>query len=203
MTDWKGMNVKRTPVFPDSTLAQLAQNQRFKIKGEMQRRPALAASNLEQLGDPVLSLWQGADFGDYVISQTSGNLYGDRDPNMLWGETRLIPPIIIVGQPAFPVINSITPSPVSPGTYVAGQVSFLADVTYDGLSGPLVYSWQTANAGGAIPTIIVDNANPGIFDYNASCIPDIYNNPPGTLTVWPLLQPGWQDQMNYEYVILP
>lgn len=179
--DWKGMDQKSTPVYPDATLATVAQNQRFRVKGEMQRRPGLAASNLTKLSDPILSMYGGADYSGYLITQTTGTLTGDRDPAMLWGDVRIIPPTVLKGNPVAPVVNFVIFTPTSPpATYIIGVVTMAANITYDGLSGALSYSWSTPSSGFANAANITTNANPASFDFDASCTPGAYNY---TLTV--------------------
>ncbi len=198
-TEWKGMNQKSTPVYPDSTLATLAQNQRMRVAGELQRRPGLAASTLTKLSDPILSMYAGADYQGYMITQTTGTLTGDRDPTMRWVDVHTVPPTVIKGNPVAPVINFITPSPTSPpATYVIGVVTFTANVTYDGLSGALSYAWSTPNNAGLQPVVIVNNANPGSFNFNATCIPGSYSY---TLTVTPAGRPAFVTTLPTTYTV--
>ena len=95
-----------------------------------------------------------------------------------------------------PVINSVTPTPPSPGS-VGVPVSFLADVTYDGLSGPLVYAWGGLLQGGfPFDTVFpVDSTvNPASYTFTLS---DFYF---GTLVVSTTLNPALSDSAGVSYL---
>ncbi len=181
MTDWKGMNAKSTPVFPDATMATLAQNQRYKIKGEMQRRPGLAASNLIKLSDPIVSMWCGADYNEYLITQSGTTLIGNRTPEVRWAEVGVVPPVVVKGTPAAPVVVGVVYAPTS-YAYPGGVTTATATITYDGLSGALSYSWSNFNTGPGSPTVTISNANPGEYTWNAGCTPSAYSGNQLTVT---------------------
>lgn len=186
MTEWKGMNAKSTPVYPDSSMAAFAQNQRFKISRELQRRPGLAASTLPKMTGPIRALWPGADFGNYTITQVGGTLTGERDPEVRWAEVRLVPPTVINGNPSAPVITSIVPAPASPAAYPQANVVWTVNVTYDGLSGALTYTFDANQFNvypGAPPTFAFANNEVAQYTFGGACLPGAYNMTGAFVTV--------------------
>jgi hypothetical protein len=170
----KGIRRLTTDVLADYGQAFYAQNWRYKRMGEIGRRPGLGKSNMAQLAGPVRAMICGNLYFPYLVQITGGDVSATLEPEARWTDPVLDIPDGEVGQPVAPVINFITPNPTSPpATYVVGVVTFTADVTYDGLSGPLSYAWSTPT-GGTSAVVIVNNANPASFNFDATCFPDSY-----------------------------
>lgn len=172
----KGIRRKTTDVAEDYGLAFYAQNWRFKRIGEIGRRPGIGKSNMARLTGPVRSMICGNLFFPYLVQvNDAGDVDATLSPEAHWTDPVMRIPDGIVGQAQAPTIVSITPSPASGALYPAGNVSFTAVVVYDGLSGPLTYSWTNFIVGPGIPTPITMNANPMVLDFNAGCIPGVYS----------------------------
>lgn len=172
----KGIRRKTTDVLGDYGQAYYAQNWRFKRMGEIGRRPGLGKSNMAQLAGPVQAMICGNLYFPYLVQvNDTGDVEATLNPLPEWAEPVMAIPDGIVGQASAPVINSVALSPASPSGYVVGQVTFTADITYDGLSGPLIYLWSPGSGPGGPPDTIINNANPGIFDFTAACIPGVYS----------------------------
>lgn len=172
---YKGIRRKTTDVLDDYGQAQYLQNVRLRRVGELGRRAGLGKSTMAQLAGPVqfmIGAWSNVPF---IVNGTGGDVTGNADPLAYWTAATMRIPAGLVGQPAAPTIVSIVPTPASGTAYVVGQVAFVATITYDNLSGPLSYSWSSWNIGPATPIPIVTNANPGIFDFGAFCIPGVYS----------------------------
>ncbi len=141
---YKGIRRKTTDVLDDYGQAHYLQNVRLKRVGELARRAGLGKSTMAQQAGPVqfmIGAWSNVPF---IVNGTGGNVFGQEDPLLYWTGATMRKPIGVTGQPAAPVINFFTCVPPSPQVY-AGSVPFLVtpDITYDGLSGPLTYSWQS------------------------------------------------------------
>jgi hypothetical protein len=171
----KGIRRKTSDVTEDYGLAYYAQNVRFRRVGEMGRRGGIGKTDMAQQAGPVLLIGCGSYYEPYVIQVVGSTAISTPDPLTLWADPILIPPDGDAGEPEAPIIQGITPSPASGAPYVVGQVSFLATIVYDGLSGPLTFSWTNFQVGPAIPTAIVTNANPGIFEFGGACTPGQYS----------------------------
>ena len=198
--EYKGIRRKTTDVLDDYGQAHYLQNVRLKRVGEMGRRAGLGKSTMAQLAGPVQFMIAGWSNEPFIVNGTGGDVTGNANPLAYWTGATLRIPDGEVGQPVAPTINFITPSPTSPpATYIIGVVTFTANVTYDGLSGPLAYSWSQPDAGFAQAVIITDNANPGSFNFDATCFPGAYNY---TLTVTPTGNPALFASLPTSYTVL-
>lgn len=184
---YQGIRRKTTDVLDDYGQAHYLQNVRLKRVGELARRPGLGKSTMAQQAGPVqfmIGAWSNAPF---VVNGTGGNVFGQEDPLPLWTAATMRLPTGVTGQPQAPVINFFTitpPVPVWVPVTGPGQISILADITYDGLSGALSYSWNNSYTGPGVALPVVTNANPGIYDMDSNCSPGIYSyNGVGGLTV--------------------
>lgn len=202
MTLHKGIRRMTTDVLSDYGEAHYLQNARLKRTGEMGRRAGLGKSNMAQLAGPVqfmIGAWSNAPF---IVNGTGGSITGTEDPLALWiGATMRIPGGQ-AGVPAAPVINSISELPASPQLYPAGMVTFTPNVTYDGLSGPLIYQWEVSMIGAANQANIVGNINDptATYDFDAAALPDNYEALAG-LTVTTTIG-GLSDNMQYFFTVL-
>ncbi len=171
----KGIRRRTTDVLDDYGQAHYLQNVRMKRVGEVGRRAGLGKSTMAQLAGPVQFMIAGWSNEPFIVNGTGGSVTGNADPLAYWTAATMRIPGGQVGQPAAPVIASIDPIPLN-GPYPVGQVAFVATIVYDGLSGPLTYSWTNFQvAPGAPPTQIIDNANPGIFDFTVFSLPGLYS----------------------------
>lgn len=196
----KGIRRKTTDVLDDYGQACYAQNWRFKRMGEIGRRPGLGKSNMAQLAGPVQAMICGNLYFPYLVQVTGGNVTATLDPLARWTDPVMDIPDGEVGQPAPPTIDSITPNPTSPpATYIIGVVTFTATVTYDGLSGPLAYSWSTPTDGVNSAVVVTDNANPAVFNFDATCTPGNYAY---LLTVTPTGNPALAVNFPTSYTVL-
>lgn len=169
----KGIRRLTTDVLADYGQAFYAQNWRYKRTGEIGRRPGLGKSNMAQLAGPVRAMICGNLYFPYLVQITGGDVSATLDPQARWTEPVMFRPDGAAGEPAAPVINSVTALPPSPQAYVAGIVTFTPDITYDGLSGPLIYSWGVAG-GPSSPDPSTSAAAVWTTDFNAGCIPGDY-----------------------------
>lgn len=197
----KGMRRMTTDVLADYGQAHYLQNVRLKRVGEMGRRAGLGKSNMAQLAGPVqfmIGAWSNESF---IVSGTSGSVTGTEDPLAYWTGATLRKPDGEGGQAVAPVITSITPTPASPGSYNQGNTSFLAAITYDGLSGPLIYSWTALTQQGFPFNVLTPNdgtVNPCVYNFSAGFPSDAYS---GTLTVSTTLH-GFSDNEPISYIII-
>jgi hypothetical protein len=153
----KGIRRKTTDVLDDYGQAHYAQNWRYRLAGEIGRRPGIGKTDMAQQAGPVLLLGFGSYFEPYVVQMVGGTVVATADPLPLWSDPTLVIPVGVAAEPAAPVINFFTCVPPSPQVY-AGSVPFVAtpDITYDGLSGPLSYQWQSLTRfglGGSMPIL--------------------------------------------------
>lgn len=195
----KGIRRKTTDVLDDYGQAQYLQNVRLKRVGELGRRAGLGKSNMAQLAGPVqfmIGAWSNTSF---IVNGTSGTVTGQEDPLAYWTAATLRLPGGIVGEPAAPVIVSITPSPPSGTPWIVGQVSFTAVINYDGLSGPLTYLWTDNSGGPSTAQPIATTTNPGIFDFDLNCIPGDYVG--FILGVATTNNPLLGDSMSFDYTV--
>ena len=98
------------------------------------------------------------------------------------GTTTATLALTVSAAPAAPVIVSIVATPSTAG-YVAGNVTMTATISYDGLSGPLIYDWEPYDIGPGAPSIVDDTVNPAVYDFNSGCIPAVYQDSGFGLTV--------------------
>lgn len=170
----KGIRRKTTDVLDDYGQAHYLQNVRLKRVGEMGRRAGLGKSNMAQLAGPVqfmIGAWSNESF---IVSGTGGSVTGTEDPLAYWTAATMRIPGGQAGQPVAPTIVSITATPAT-AAYPAGTVLLTAVIAYDGLSGALSYLWENYTVGAGTPTLVINNANPGEYDFNAGCTPDTYS----------------------------
>lgn len=176
----KGVRRKTTDITDDYGEAYYAQNWRFKRMGEMGRRPGIGKSNMAQLAGPVLSMICGNLYFPYLVQVTSGgNVTSTLNPQGLWNNPVMFRPGGGAGQPAAPVINFISSSPVSPQIYPVGNVTFTPNITYDGLSGPLIYDWplQLEDPFGLVATILTPiNGQTATYNFGAGSLPGNYES---------------------------
>lgn len=186
MIAWQGLSSKTSAVDSTVGISAYQENTRLRIDGELQRRWGMIASGLPKQDGPIL-LIASAIRGNFLTFDIGG---GEVD-----GFSPLPPPTIdgpkwkkpqvIGGNPQPPVIDSITFSPTSPpATYVIGNVTMTANVTYDGLSGPLLYDWPNDIFGLGIPGATAPRlsavGNVAVYTFDFSCTPGAY---PFQLTV--------------------
>lgn len=175
----RGVRRKTTDVLDDYGQAFYAQNWRFKRVGEIGRRPGIGKSTMARLTGPVRSMICGNLFFPYLVQvNDTGDVNATLDPLAYWGDPLMKIPDGQVGQAAAPVINSMDMSPASGVAYPAGFVTCTANITYDGLSGPLIYNW--INTGWAVypnqPPIPQGGAdNTYTWEFVAGCIPGTYS----------------------------
>jgi hypothetical protein len=199
---YQGIRRKTTDVLDDYGQAHYLQNVRLKRVGELGRRAGLGKSTMAPLAGPVqfmIGAWSNVP---YIVSGTGGDVTGQEDPLSYWTAATMRIPDGQVGQPVAPVINSITANPTSPpASYIIGLVTFTANVTYDGLSGALSYSWSTpmTDGGAGTANATVANANPGIFNFNAAATPGNYAD--GNLQVSTALN-GFVVNLPFAYTVL-
>lgn len=170
----KGIRRKTTDVLDDYGQAYYAQNWRFKRMGEIGRRPGLGKSNMAQLAGPVQAMICGNLYFPYLVQVTGGNVTATLEPEARWNDPVMFRPDGDAGEPQAPTIVSITATPAT-AAYPAGTVLLTAVIAYDGLSGALSYLWENYNIGPGTPTLVINNANPGEYDFNAGCTPDTYS----------------------------
>ena len=198
----KGIRRKTTDVLDDYGQAQYLQNVRLKRVGEIGRRAGLGKSTMAQLAGPVqfmIGAWSDEPF---IVNGTGGDVTGNEDPLPLWTGATIRIPGGGAGQPAAPVINSLIFSPGSGTTqYTAiGVVTFTANVTYDGLSGPLIYTYSFLFTPGPVTPPGGVQPNPASFDLSGAPIDGNYV---GSLTVSTTANPLLFDNIPFSYATLP
>lgn len=171
----KGIRRRTTDITEDLGLAYYVQNARFRRAGELGRRAGIGKTDMAKQTGPVLLLGCGSYYEPYVVQVVGDSVISTLDPLPLWADPILVIPDGDRGTPEAPIIQSISPSPVSGTPYVVGQVAFIPVIIYDGLSGPLTYSWTNFQVGPAIPVAITTNAEIGIFEFNGACTPGQYS----------------------------
>ncbi len=173
--EYKGIRRKMTAVLEDYGQAHYVQNARFKRVGELGRRAGIGKSNMAKLAGPVQFMIGAWSSDSFIVNGTGGDVTGNADPLAYWTGATIRIPGGQVGQPTAPVINFVTANPTSPPVfYPIGVVTFTANITYDGLSGPLTYTWSTPTNGGLAAIPIVNNANPAVFNFDAGCFAGNY-----------------------------
>lgn len=171
----KGVRRKVSDVNDDYGMAYYCQNWRFKRAGEIGRRPGIGKSNMARLTGPVRSMLCGGLYFPYLVQlNNAGDVEATLSPEAKWSDPVMAIPDGGAGEAQAPTILSITPSPASGSPYIVGQVTFTAVVAYDNLSGPLVYLWSGNNGGPSTAQPISVGSNPGIFDFDATCISGNY-----------------------------
>ena len=176
---YQGIRRKTTDVLSDYGQAHYLQNVRLKRVGELARRAGLGKSTMAQQAGPVqfmIGAWSNVPF---IVNGTGGSVFGQEDPLAYWTAATMRRVIGVVGQPAPPVINSVSASPASPQAYTVNTVVFTPAITYDGLSGALSYNWvQTVGPAAPNPSSSLDPT--WSTDFDGFCIPGFYSF---TLTV--------------------
>ena len=174
---WLGLNRDTTPVDPRPGVSELQTNTHLRVANELQRRWGFQSSSIAKQDGPILGIasadWAGGNFITFLngtASPTSYEMTGTSPPPAQPPGPKRRRPVVVAGNPVAPVINFITPTPASPGT-AGGASSFLANITYDGLSGALTYTWSTMNQGGmpfAMIPVNAQNVNPGVYQFGSS-----------------------------------
>jgi hypothetical protein len=170
---YQGIRRKTTDVLDDYGQCQYLQNVRLKRVGELARRAGLGKSTMAQQAGPVqfmIGAWSNVPF---IVNGTGGNVFGEEDPLAYWTAATMRKIIGEAGQPSAPVINSIAASPASPRPYQAGLITFTPNITYDGLSGALIYNWHWSG-GPAAPSPSSSVAAVYATTFGAFCIPGTY-----------------------------
>lgn len=200
--DWKGMNVKMTPIGDMPGIADYQLNTSMFTENELWRRRGMAAGTMDPRSAGIIGLATVfTPNGSVVAQQTPGDLWGF-GPGVAvarWTDAILIPPIGFT--PVAPVITVINSVPGSPGAYPAALVTFTATITYDGLSGALIYSWGAMNQLGAPFSFVTPNtgnANPCSYSFGAGNPPDFYS---AVLTVTTTLN-GFSTNRTATYTIM-
>lgn len=202
---WYGIRTNVTDVLSDFGMPYTQIGTDMRVTGELQRRPGFQSTSIAQQAGPIRYIISafppGRPFLTFDIGGAgAGTIIGEEDAPPPPQQPKRRKPVVVAGQPQAPVITGVTPSPTSPpATYIIGAVTFTAAVTYDGLSGPLVYEWTQPDSGFAQAAVIVDNANPASFDFDALCFPGAYNY---SLTVYPLLRPDLFTTSPETYTVL-
>jgi hypothetical protein len=181
---YKGIRRKTTDVLDDYGQAFYMQNVRLKRVGEMGRRAGLGKSTMAQLAGPVQFMIGGWSNEPFIVNGTGGDVTGNANPLAYWTGATMRIPDGEVGQPQAPFVNGVLATPLSPQNYVVGQVLFTPDITYDGLSGPLLYQWFPYNTFPNItpPFVGADTDPTATFDFNASCTDGMYTGMSVTVT---------------------
>jgi hypothetical protein len=173
----KGIRRKTTDVLDDYGQAHYLQNVRLKRVGEMGRRAGLGKSNMAQLAGPVqfmIGAWSNESF---IVSGTGGSVTGTEDPLAYWTAATMRIPGGQAGQPAAPVINSVT---FNPASAVSGSDQFIdmtINYTYDGLSGPISVTTASNMGDGFVNFITVSSVVGTVVTYFLAAA-----NPPGVYT---------------------
>ncbi len=170
----KGIRRLTTDVLADYGQAFYSQNWRYKRIGEMGRRPGLGKSNMAQLAGPVRAMICGNLYFPYLVQITGGDVTATLEPEAHWNDPVMRIPDGHAGQPQAPIVVSIVASPTSPRAYQAGVITFTPTITYDGLSGPLIYDWQQT-VGPAAPVPPSSAAAIYSADFDGFCIPGLYS----------------------------
>lgn len=208
--DWLGIRTDVTPVADIPGAAEAAFGVRLRKAGELQRRWGFLSSSIARQAGPIRYIVSSNRPGNnYITLGIPGSPQGfavggwaDPWPPPPDGPRRRRPKGD-AGDPVAPVINFITADPPDPAAYPAGMVTFTPNITYDGLSGPLIYSWQAVMTGLFAQQAFISGAtnNPtAVYDFDAGSFPDNYEALVG-LTVSTTFN-GFSDNMQYFYVVI-
>lgn len=173
---FQGMRRHETDISDDYGLAHYVQNAAFRREGELTRRPGMGKSSMASLGAPIYTMCGGWFDEPYLITFGPNSATGipeitsTRDPVLLWTDIGMVPPPVVIATPVAPVITGVLPLS---GTYVVGLVTFTPTITYDNLSGPLIYSWSILGGPSSpVPSTSANSTWDATFD--GSCIPGSY-----------------------------
>lgn len=174
--EYKGIRRKTTDVLADYGQAHYVQNARFKRVGELDRRAGLGKSTMAQQAGPVRFMIGAWSNGPFIVNGTGGTVTGNDNPLPYWTAATMRRAVGAVGQPSAPVINAVDANPVSPQVYIVGNVTFTPDITYDGLSGPLIYDWLCNGWAGGGPPLPDTGVDPTyIPNFGAGQPPGMYS----------------------------
>lgn len=204
--EWKGIRTNITDVLSDFSVPETQIGTDMRIKGELGRRPGFQSTSIAKQAGPIRYIMSAfppnRPFLTFDIGGASaGTVIGTEDAPPPPPPHKRRPPIVVGGQPVAPVINSITANPTSPpATYVIGNVTFTPNITYDGLSGALIYSWLDPMTDGGIATAFAADPNVEVptFDFNAGCTPGNYG---GLLSVSTTIN-GFSANFPFIYTVL-
>jgi hypothetical protein len=148
MGKWQGVNTAYTPIADQGDFCEYLQCARLRTTGEMQRRKGYQSSGIPQQGQ-ILNIAAGFPVSGQMIAfdQPSGVVVGFSGTNFPVPPVRPRqprPPVIVGAIPVAPVITNVTPTGAA---YVAGAQIFFPTITYDGLSGALIYAWSYTGGG--------------------------------------------------------
>ena len=178
---WLGIRTDITPVADIPGTAEWAANVRLRKADEMQRRYGFLSTAIAKQAGAIRFIIAGnTTRGNFLTFDVDG---GDVTGFATTGGADVFPPPPDGpkrrrprgegGVPQAPVINSVTALPASPQAYTAGMVVFTPSITYDGLSGPLIYTWNIT--GGPAAPNPSSSANPTwSTDFDGFCIPGDY-----------------------------
>ena len=173
---YSGIRRDLTDLLNDYGKAEYAQNVRFTVLGELQRRPGFGKSTMARLAGPVVLITGGFFKEPYIIQVTNnGTVTTTRAPLLIWGDPPLWPPPP-PDPPACalwaPVNATGSESAVVQKTFpvdaCAGQV-VMTGIEPDGRRDPYGYQF----------VITADN----VVVYTSACIEndsETYNLPAGT-----------------------
>lgn len=179
---WYGIRTNVTDVLSDFGMPSTQIGTDMRIAGELQRRPGFQSTSIAQQAGPIRYIISafppGRPFLTFDVGGAgAGTIIGEEDAPQPPQQPKRRRPVVVAGQPQAPVINFITYSPASPSGYPVGTLLATANITYDGLSGALSYSWSTFSTYPNSPPIVIDStSNPGVWDFDAGCLPGFYNN---------------------------
>lgn len=207
--DWLGIRTDVTPVADMPGAAEAAFGVRLRKAGELQRRWGFLSSSIAKQSGPIRYIVASNRPGNNFITlgtDSSPNGFatdggGDVFPPPPVGPKRRRP-MGDAGTAAPPVINFITADPPDPGFYPAGLVTFTPSITYDGLSGPLIYSWQASMTDGFLQANISGPTNnpTAIYDFDGAALPALYEALAG-LTVSTTFN-GFSANLQYFYTVI-
>jgi len=207
MTIWRGIQTHTTPVDSTPGISEWQQNTRMLKAGELQRRTGFQSTAIAKQSGAIYEIMSATGLGSNFLTFDLGATIDGRTTAA--GSIDVFPPPpvgpkrrrpdVVAGNPVAPVINFFTASPPSPQAYVVGNVTFTPDITYDGLSGPLIYSWSSFTVGAGPPSPTAPTTNPTcVYDFSGSSIPDTYSG--FILTVSTTLN-GFVVMASEEYVV--
>lgn len=144
---WQGINVRTSDVDSTSGVAADQANARMRVEGELQRRWGMIPSGQAKQSSAILNIASSVT-GNFLTFDLSGGTvsgYGPMALPIVDGPKRK-KPIVVAGVPAAPFISGYiwTPAVGAPSSNITLTVTY----TYDGLSGPLTWTYPSPNDGG-------------------------------------------------------